>query len=214
MGGATTFGQSILGLSAGSSILGTGTGGFGGGTSGFGGGSAFGQTGGFGGGSANVGIGALSGQLGGYNALGGQAGTTGQFGGSQFGQTTRGLTGTTGRGMQTNRAGQGQFGGQLGGQTQNVQPQVPVRVQLGFTPQRVAPNVMAANLQTSLQQIVSDRRLGSAQVAMDGDVTVITGRTNSESQRRLIQSIVSMQPGVATIRNEIVVAPEDENGDN
>jgi osmotically-inducible protein OsmY len=190
--------------------------------------SGFGQSA-FGG---QAGVGGLGG---GYGALmqSGYAGTQGGAGmgtGQQFGQagmgqtgqfgrtTTTGQVGTTqqGRTGQTNRAtgaGQRQMTGTGQGTSQNTQPPVPVRLELAFTAPRPSMATVATNIQANLNNVLANRNFGQVQTSMDNGVVVLTGRTGTESQRTVLESLVMIQPGVSAVRNEIVVGPPEDSGD-
>ena len=218
VGGTSSTGTSSFGSTGTSSFGSTGTSSFGSsGTSGFGssstgtsafGSSGFGSTGtgstGFG--TSTTGTGLQNGYSGfgqqsGYAAVG-QAGTTGQTG-------QRGLTTTSGLGGRTtNRTGQtGQYGQTTGQNIQNAQPQVPMRLVLAFSSPRPTAAVLTSNIQVKLDAVLAVRNISGAQVAIDpAGVTVLSGTAPTESERQLVEKIVSLQPGVGQIRNEMVVA--------
>jgi hypothetical protein len=177
--------------------------------------SSFGSS--FGSGSA-FGSGMMGSSAMGYGALMQQ-----QPGYAGFGQTTTGMTGTTGRtttmtgrtttgrtGGATARGGQAGRMGQTGTtQAQNTAPAVPIRLQIGFDAPRATGGALTSTVQTRLREVAAIRRLGRPQVSVEGGVVVLTGTAPTESQRMLIETIVSQQPGVSAIRNEIVIGPDD-----
>jgi hypothetical protein len=208
-------GMGMMGMGSGMGSMGMGSMGMGsmgmGGMSGFGatgstfgGGSAFGS--GMMGGGTGMGYGALMQQQPGYAGFG-QTGTTGMTGRTTttMGRTTTGrATGGAARGGQAGRMGQTGTT-----QAQNTAPAVPIRLQVGFDAPRATGGALTSSVQTKLSDIAAVRRLGRPQVSVEGGVVVLTGTAPTESQRMLIQTIVSQQPGVSAIRNEIVIAPED-----
>jgi osmotically-inducible protein OsmY len=173
----------------------------------------FGQTGMMGG--LGAGYGAL--MQSGYAGLQGGTGMTGT--GQQFGQMGRGQTmnmmGTMGRTTTTGGARGGMAGNQAmtAAATQNTQPPVPIRVEVGFSAPRPAATAIATNIQARVGQIVAQRNLGQARVDLQDGIVVLSGTAPTDSQRMVIENIVRMQPGVSVVRNEIVVAPSEEAND-
>jgi len=170
-----------------------------------------GTTGGIGGGTTGGGFGGTTGGFG---------GTTGQTGG--FGQTAGGLA-----------AGYGGFGGQaLGGQqigqqrnlttllnqnrnqqlttqpTQNLQNLVPIRLQVPLASVRSTTPGPAVAVSARMSRVLTTGgRAGlAAPVAMwEGDVLVLGGVVANESVRRQIEGIALLEPGVRSVRNDMVV---------
>jgi hypothetical protein len=173
---------------------GFGSGGFGGGgfgTGGFGGGG-FGGRGmnGFGGGMGGVQafVGRDSGDMNAVMAQMGRAGT--QF----FNQMTRNMSGRNNRNQRQMQS------------EENERPPVRIRLELGFPAPRTAPTVMATNLNTRLARLAIDHSLGQPQIAVEGDTVVLRGIAQSESQRRVLEQLILLEPGVMSVRNEMVVA--------
>ncbi len=207
LGSSSSFGSTGLGStgSLGSSSLGSsgmGSTGFGSSSS-----SGFGSTGFGSTGVGTTGTGLQSGysafsQQSGYSSVG--QGTTGQVGQTR-GASTTGLNGRNGLNGQTGL-------GQTSQTVRNTLPQVPVRLQVAFAVPHPTAAALTSTVQARLQAATTARNLGSAQVAIDpAGVTVLTGTAPSQHDRQVIEQIVSMQPGVATIRNEITIASDQES---
>jgi hypothetical protein len=83
---------------------------------------------------------------------------------------------------------------------------VRIRLQLGFTPPQAAPNIMATRINTRLTQLAVDHSLGQPQVSVEGDTVVLRGVAQSDSQRRVLERLILLEPGVLNVRNEMVLA--------
>lgn len=215
--GTSTFGRSATTGTGGLTTSGLGTGGLG--TGGLGT-SALSQ-----GPQLNTQMGALSATVG-QGTFVGRSDNTGRFVGNRLAgqQTTQtgGGQGASFAGTQGGfRSGQGfafSSANQLSGQGNGfgAQPQaVPLRpqVRVGFEFTRLEP----AKVQTSLQKrfaATSASSLGARRGAelsrvgidLEADGTVVLhGTVASEHQRRLAESLARMEPGVRSVRNELVV---------
>jgi osmotically-inducible protein OsmY len=92
------------------------------------------------------------------------------------------------------------------GDDDNERPPVRIRLQVGFTPPRAAPSVVATNINTRLAQLAVDHSLGQPQVSVEGGTVVLRGVAESESQRRVLERLIMLEPGVLSVRNEMVLA--------
>jgi hypothetical protein len=221
--GMSAFGGGGFG-GGGFGVSGFGNAGFGAsqfGSSGFGGGG-FG-TSGFG----NAGFGA---SRFGSSGFGGPAGGGGMgFGGSIFGNQLSGMGGYGGgpafvgrdsRDMaatfnQMGRAGT-QFFNQMtrnmstrdrptAQQVANIPQPMRVELQVAFDAPRPTSLVVANNLQARLGKILAEHSIAQPDVTMDGDIAVLRGVAASESQRLVLEKLVSLEPGVREVRNEMVI---------
>jgi hypothetical protein len=94
---------------------------------------------------------------------------------------------------------------------ENVRPPVRIRLEVGFTAPQPAPSVIATNVRARLARLAVDHSLGQPQVAMEGGTVVLRGTAETESQRRVLERLIAMEPGVLGVRNEmIVVSPPIE----
>lgn len=218
MQGQSAFGTGGIGSrfgggGFGSSAFGSGMGGFGGGfgSSGFGnagfgatqfGGGGFGNAGfgntAFGGMGGNMGGGGMGGQnfvgrdSGDMNAVMTQMGRAGtQF----FSQMSRNM-GNRGNRNRNN---------QPASVEENARPAVRIRLELGFTPPQPAPSAVVRNVQTRLTRLAVDHSLGNPQVTMEAGTVVLRGTAESESQKQVLERLISMEPGVSAVRNEMIV---------
>jgi hypothetical protein len=223
--GGGGFGSSGFG-SSGVGGGGFGSGGFGGGfgSSGFGsGGFGGGMGSGFGGGLGGGGFGSSG--FGGSGFGGGGFGSSG-FGGSGFsgggyggGQNFVGLAGTD---MQAiNQMGQAgtQFFNQMNRNmrrqnreqrstpsVENVQQPMLVSLEVAFAAPRPAPAVLSNTIQTRMNSVLAPRGIAAPQITITGDIAVLTGVATDESQRLMFEKLVSLEPGVREVRNEMTVA--------
>jgi hypothetical protein len=180
--------------------------GAGGGTSG--GLSSLGATGGAGGrsgsasGFGNSGLGA--GGIGATTATGGRGGTAGGAGG--VGGVGVGGAGGFG-GTATNRGGAGgvlSFGSvDLGPSIGRTGPVVPTR--LGFEPPVIAPDVRRADLQALVSRSPALRTPAGVNVTMDRGTVVLRGQVASADERRIVENMLRLAPGVNDLRNELQV---------
>jgi hypothetical protein len=230
MGGNSGFGSSGFG-SSGFGSSGFGSSGFGGGgmgrsgmggMSGFGGSSAFGGGGfggsGFGGSSAFGRGGGMGGSGFGGGGMGGGMGGGGMGGGQNFvgrdGGDMQAIMGQMGRAgtqffstMNRNMSNRNRFRQQqpTDGE-ENQRPPVRVRLEMGFSAPPSAPTVVATNLNARLAQLSVDHSVGQPQISVEGDTVVLRGTAESESQLRVLEQFVMLEPGVMRVRNEMVVA--------
>jgi hypothetical protein len=219
-GGMQSFGQSGFGASQfGSGFGSSGMSGFGSnfgsGMSGFGssgfGSSGFGSSSGRGGmgmsGMGNQafgGMGMNGGGMGGQNFVGRDSGdmsaAMSQMGraGTQFfntmSQNMRGGRNNRNRQQQNEDTGE------------NERPAVRIRLELGFTPTRAAPSALARTVQTRIARLAVDHSLGRPQIAVEGDTVVLRGVAESDTQMLVLANLISLEPGVRAVRNEMTVA--------
>jgi hypothetical protein len=221
-GGGSSFGQSGFGSGAGSGL--GGSGGFGSGTNGFSGfgGSAFGNSSSFGGNFGNTfgsnGFGSSNGfgNLGGGQGFGGQQGMNGAQGGQNFigrsGSDMQSMMKAMGQGsnqffQQLNRTlGQANRGRQNNQQKENAELPVRVRLNVAFdgpAPQRAD---LAATVHEHVDKILAVRNIAAPNIEVDGDTVVLSGTAASDDQRLVIEKLVSLEPGVSQVLNQMTVA--------
>jgi hypothetical protein len=209
--GATQFGGGMGGMGMGMNSFGSGFGG--GGMGGFGmggfGSGGFGGRGGMGG-MSGFGMQGMNGMYGG--GMGGQN-FVGRDGGdmnavmSQMGRAGTQFFNTMNQNMRrgnTNRNRQQQFNGE--GEGEEERPEMRIRLEVGFQAPRPAPSVMARTLQGRIDRLAVDHNLGQPQVAVVGDTVVLRGVAESESQMLVLANLISLEPGVRTVRNEMTIA--------
>jgi hypothetical protein len=221
--GNTGFGGSGMG---GNSF---GGGGFsGGGTSGFNSGMSSGlggfSSGGMGGFSGGSGMGGMGGGMGGFgtSSLGGTG-----MGQNSFGNNQQGGQAFVGRDsadmasvfnqlgrnsnqffQQLNRTmGRGNRGRQSSPGENAVLP-VRVRLDVAFDRSPVQPTAVAAAVRGRLERLLTRRNINAPEVEIVGDAVVLRGVAASESQRLVIEKLVSLEPGVIAVDNQMTVAEE------
>ena len=218
--GSSSFGGGFGGGGFGGSGFGSGFGsglgsGFG---SGLGGGSGFGGSR-FGSGSGvfrNAGIGSgsfgqsgLSGMQGGQAFVGRDSGDMQAF----FGQMGRasnqffqqlGRTVGGGRGQRAQR--------RATAQAENEAPPVRVRLNVAFDYPQAPPPALATTVRTRLDPILARRSVASPDVGVVSDTVVLRGTVASDNERRLIERLVSLEPGVAAVENQLTVAEPEPPG--
>jgi BON domain len=214
--GGTSSGFGSSGLGGGFGSSGFGSSGLG--SSGFGSGG-FGQSG-FGGGGF------------GSSGLGGSGfGTSGQggsgFGQNSFGNNQQGGQDFVGRDssdmasvfnqlgrnsnqffQQLNRSMGGNRNRRSNSQEDNAALLVRVRLDVAFDHPAVQPTVVAAAVRDRLETVLARRSITAPEVEMVGDTVVLRGIAPSESQRLVIEKLVSLEPGVGEIDNQMTVNSE------
>jgi hypothetical protein len=89
---------------------------------------------------------------------------------------------------------------------ENERPEMRIRLEVGFAAPRPAPAALAANIQSRLERLAVDHSLGQPQVAVEGDTVILRGVAESESQMLVLANLISLEPGVRAVRNEMTVA--------
>lgn len=202
-------GSSFSGGSGGNSFTGGGTQSFTGGTGGSTGGGAGGRTGGTGTGTtftpSTTGVFAkyYSNPL--YPGRPGSTNisnkTVGGFGQPSFGTATastqRSTAGQTGRTGTTNR-------NQNSSNQANIAP-ITYAMEVKFQAPIVAPARLQTDLQSLLGRSASLRSAGNVRIEVAGTVVILRGRVADDDERRLVEGMVRMEPGVREVQNELTV---------
>ena len=165
---------------------------------------ASGQLGGMGGlsnfggmGGLGTGLGGLGGGFGGMGGLGGMGGFgMGGFGG--FG-------------------GMGGFGGGLGGRGGNQfgsmqqnrnQPQLRTRLTIGFEGPAISSSAIGQRIEGLISRVPQIQSAAGVRVQMEGQTAVLQGSVSSQHERELAARLTLLEPGVAAVRNELIVATD------
>ncbi len=221
--GGSSFGNSLGGNGFGNSF----GGGLGGGMNGLG---SSGLGGGFGSGMGGLGSGSGSGMGSGFGSSG--LGGSG-FGQNSFGNNQQGGQNFIGRDSNDmasvfNQLGRNsnqffrQLNRTLGGgnrnqrnssQADNAVLPVRVRLDVAFDHPAVQPTVVATAVRGRLETVLARRSIVAPEVEMVGDTVVLRGVAPSESQRLVIEKLVSLEPGVAEVDNQMTVAGEASAGE-
>jgi osmotically-inducible protein OsmY len=85
----------------------------------------------------------------------------------------------------------------------------PVRVKLrpAF---EMSPDTMAqvtSEVQSRLATSLAEQGVADSRVSSDGRAMTLEGRVATEHQKALIEKMLSLEPGVSTIENRLVVDP-------
>lgn len=139
---------------------------------------------GVGGGGGTGGIGGLGGGLGGLGlgGIGGLGGLGGGLGRNQFGRGAQGQG--QGQGKGTFRAA--------------VRPDIPK--------DRTRTANISTQLQTRLSRVPLPERLKGTRVSYEGGDVVLRGTVASEADKRMMERLIQLEPGVNSVRNELAVA--------
>jgi len=128
--------------------------------------------------------------------------TVGGFGQPSFGTTTT-TQRTTG---QTGRTGTATVGNrnQNSGNQSNITP-ITYAMDVKFQ----APPIVPAQLQTDLLGLVSRttaiRQPGNVRIEVAGTTVILRGRVADDEERRTVEGMVRMEPGVREVRNELTI---------
>lgn len=212
--GAVAFAQSIGGggqVPGGSNL----TSGLGFGNAGFGRSSTGAGQGTFGSGLGQGGFGQGGFGQGGF----GQTGFGGQGG---FGQSTSGFIGrdsaevtamfeSMGRQAQqttnrTQRATNRNRDNQAGGNEQTRQ-QVRVQVKLGFVPPSPASSPITSQFSERIAKLLAERQVDNLRIEREGGEVTVAGIAADPFERKLVEQLLSQQPGITSVTNRMTVAP-------
>jgi hypothetical protein len=174
--GASQFGVGASGGTSGSAF---GSNAFGGTTGGFGGGFGGGLGGGLGGGIG----GGLGGGLGGLGGVGGLGGLGGLNNRNRMGAT-------------------GQMG--MGGQQQGRKP-IRATVRPDFKVATGSVPSFNARLQERITRSPIQARMQGVNVSLTGGQITLRGTVASEADKRLMERMMLLEPGVNSVQNELVV---------
>ncbi|MSR54036.1 MAG: BON domain-containing protein [Gemmataceae bacterium] len=211
-GGGSTFAGGSGGT-GGNSFTGGGTQSFTGGTGGTTGGGAGGRTGGGGGtGTGTTFTPSTTGIFAAYysNPLyPGRPGSTnisnktvGGFGQPSFGTATTSTRATTG---QAGRAGTATARNQnTSNNKANIAP-ITYAMEVKFPAPVIVPTRLQADLQGLISRTSAIRTPGSVRVEVAGTVVILRGRVSDEDERRLVEGMVRLEPGVHEVQNELTI---------
>jgi hypothetical protein len=138
----------------------------------------------------------------------------GGFGQPSFGATTTGGTATAGRTTtgQTGRLGQttGRLGGTATvGSNYGTVTSYGVAITFATDIRFPAPPIQSPQLQANLQQLITRAPFlsqpNSVRIEVQGTTVVLRGRVADDDERRLIEGMVRMEPGVREVRNELTI---------
>lgn len=91
-----------------------------------------------------------------------------------------------------------------------TEPQIRFRITLGFSHPRPAATKISATFARRLNRIPQLPSARSVAVTMEDRTVVLAGQVDSEREKRLIEKLAMMEPGVAEVRNELTVKAAQE----
>jgi hypothetical protein len=142
-------------------------------------------------------------------------GTTGQRAGLVGQSNTRftGLTPTTGQPGQNQfqnrnngrgRGGQNQNQNQAGGANNQQQRTIRPQLVVAFTTPTPTAELVAARLSTRMKKVPKDG-FKNVTVEMDGRKAILRGEVSSEEDSRMAAMMARLEPGIRSVKNELVV---------
>ncbi len=138
--------------------------------------------------------------MGGMGGMGGMN-SMGMGGMGAMGMGRGGMMGGMG-GMGGGRNGMNQFGSN----NQNSKNQSKIRstVKIGFSMPAPVATARSAQIQSRIAKLPTTISGASGiQVVMDGRTAVLRGNVASQADERMMQRLVSLEPGVSTVRSEL-----------
>ncbi|HKB04760.1 MAG TPA: BON domain-containing protein, partial [Gemmataceae bacterium] len=145
------------------------------------------------------------------NQYGGGLGSGMGFGQPSFGTVSVTSLQTTGRGTTTGRTGTATTGGFSGASISARSPisyATVVAVSSSSEPPSGTPAVnsrLRAELQGLLSRTTAIREPSAITLEVVGNTVILRGRVSDEDERRLVEGMVALEPGVHEVRNELEV---------
>jgi hypothetical protein len=91
-------------------------------------------------------------------------------------------------------------------QEENAALAVRVRLDVAFDRPQVQPAAVGIAVRGRLDKLLTRRKISAPNVEVVGDTIVLRGVAASESQRLVIEKLVSLEPGVMSVENQMTVA--------
>ncbi|MCO6047587.1 BON domain-containing protein [Aeoliella sp. ICT_H6.2] len=196
------FGNASFGSNSGMGSMGGGAGGFGSGGMGAGGfgSGGFGQGGGLG--QGGLGAGGFGGGLGGQQQ-GGFIGRDSAEVASMFESMSRQGSQNANR---TQRRNNNNNRGRDNNSGSTAQQRVRVQLKVGFDVPDAATSPMATALSERLARVLEERSVSDFDFTVNDGNVVLTGVADDSFERMLIEKLISQQPGVVNVANQMTVA--------
>ncbi|WP_437186998.1 BON domain-containing protein [Planctomicrobium sp. SH668] len=152
----------------------------------------------------NAGDGSLGAQIGSRGFIGGINNSGGFIGGNQS-ATSQGRRMNSQMFSQLQNLGNGQFSGNT---SQTPQQLMRPQVRLGFNSPIVAPEAMQLSVQNQFTALpaLGERGRGVVATSQESGEIILRGSVASEEDRRLMEILTRMEPGVRTVRNELEIS--------
>jgi hypothetical protein len=96
--------------------------------------------------------------------------------------------------------------------TRNPPQPIRTEVHVAFAAPRPSSEIVTRSLEVRLTKIMNDHHMTVPQVSVENGVAVLSGVAQSDNERLVIAQLVSMEPGVRSVRNEMTVAGEPNAG--
>ena len=159
----------------------------------------------------------------GATALGGQTATGNAFGANAFSNTTGGLGAAGGLGgglgglggLGGGRVGGlgglggigggGLGGGGMGSTSAQAKKQIRPIVRPDIEIERVSAKTTATNAQQRLSRIQFPKKLRGVTSSVEGDTVVLRGEVATESDKKMVERLLKLEPGIDSVRNEVKV---------
>lgn len=93
-------------------------------------------------------------------------------------------------------------------QQQTDRPAVRVQLQPAFSVDPIAPNSVELSLQSELSRAVERLGTPNARIEVSGRSVILQGSVSDRHQRALVERMVSMEPGVSQIENQLTIEGE------
>ena len=117
--------------------------------------------------------------------------------------STRSSYSSSGSRNTSNRSAGQQYGGRSGSMNRNTQVQ-PVYT-LGFTAPKRDAGTVSVTLDSRLSNVARNNRLNAMQINVSEGIATVRGTVASEHDRKVVENMIRLQPGVTEIRNEIQI---------
>ena len=138
----------------------------------------------------------------------GAGGTAGRSSTGRRSSTSTGQRGLTGTGLGASNLGRGGIGGQSGLQTnRQAARRAQFVTQLDQTSFASAPPdlISTLELRSTVEQSTSAAVPGGVQVVVNGSTVILSGKVSSPVESKLAERMALLEPGVRSVRNELVV---------
>jgi hypothetical protein len=89
-------------------------------------------------------------------------------------------------------------------------PPIRVRYQVAFDSLPAIAAEASSDVGPRLERMLTERDYAGTQVVVEGRTAILRGTVASAHVRRLVERMVSMEPGVSAVRNELTIAQSAE----
>ncbi len=164
--------------------------------------------------AGGLGATALGGQTATGNAFGANAfsntgglGATGGLGGGGLGGLGGGLggRGIGGLGGLGGIGGGGLGGGGLGNSSAQAKKQIRPIVKPDIEIERASSASIATNAQQRLTRLQLPKKLKGVTSSVEGETVVLRGQVATEADKRMVERLLKLEPGIDSVRNEVTV---------